>query len=102
MISLCCRCHAVTYIWAVQRLHAYVWQSSPGRLEDCFQCLNACCDVTVQEPCLQVQMSEDSAERGFYLSALHAFVTRTCYANAGGEQHMLSAAGMLACFLCII
>ena len=72
---------------------------STGRL---LQCLNACCDVTVQEPCLQAQMSEDNAEQGFFLSALHAFVTRTCYANAGGEQYMLSADSMLACFLCII
>ena len=35
-------------------------------------------------------MSEDSAEHGYLLSALHSFVSRTCYANAGGEQGMLS------------
>ena len=36
--------------------------------------------------CLQVRMSEDSAEHGYFLSALGSFCTRTCYANAGGES----------------
>ena len=31
-------------------------------------------------------MSEDSEQHGYFLSALSSFVTRTCYANAGGEQ----------------
>ena len=30
-------------------------------------------------------MSQDSAEDGYFLAALDSFVTRTCYANAGGE-----------------
>lgn len=41
--------------------------------------------------CLQVQMSKDSVEYGYFLSALASFVTRTCYANAGGERHWLSS-----------
>jgi len=35
---------------------------------------------------MQVRMSQDSAENGYFLAALNSFVTRTCYANAGGEH----------------
>ncbi|KAL3162411.1 hypothetical protein ABBQ32_010082 [Trebouxia sp. C0010 RCD-2024] len=35
---------------------------------------------------LLVQMSEDDAEHGYFLSALASFATRTCYANAGGDH----------------
>ena len=33
-------------------------------------------------------MSQNSAEHGYFLSALDTFVTRTCYANAGGKVMM--------------
>ncbi len=35
---------------------------------------------------MQVRMSQDSTENGYFLAALNSFVTRTCYANAGGEH----------------
>ncbi|KAL0039127.1 hypothetical protein WJX77_008695 [Trebouxia sp. C0004] len=35
---------------------------------------------------LLVRMSQDSAENGYFLAALNSFVTRTCYANAGGDH----------------
>lgn len=38
-----------------------------------------------QQPLL-VRMSQDSAENGYFLAALNSFVTRTCYANAGGDH----------------
>ena len=36
-------------------------------------------------------MSEDDAEHGYFLSALASFITRTCYANAGGEHAWFSS-----------
>lgn len=36
-------------------------------------------------------MSQDSAEGGYFLAALNSFVTRTCYANAGGEHSHCTA-----------
>lgn len=35
---------------------------------------------------LLVRMSQDSAQNGYFLAALNSFVTRTCYANAGGDH----------------
>ncbi|KAL0047250.1 hypothetical protein WJX82_010803 [Trebouxia sp. C0006] len=35
---------------------------------------------------LLVRMSQDSTENGYFLAALNSFVTRTCYANAGGDH----------------
>ena len=34
---------------------------------------------------VQVRMSQDSAQDGYFLAALDSFVTRTCYANAAGK-----------------
>lgn len=45
-------------------------------------------------------MSEDDAEHGYFLSALASFATRTCYANAGGEQAGLCSCGPGNTLLC--
>ncbi|KAK9829760.1 hypothetical protein WJX72_007706 [[Myrmecia] bisecta] len=38
-----------------------------------------------QEPLL-LRMTHDSSEDGYFLSALHSFITRTCYANSSGDH----------------